>query len=245
MTQTGRSNNLWMSNERTEIPLTGGRVSSGVVRVGSTVRKPITANSEFVRHLLGHLTSNGFGCSPDFLGTDEQGRDVFSFIDGDVPEDLCYYDEPTLCVAASLIRRFHDLSSDLVVSPRAVATGVEVVCHNDLSPCNFVFRGEIPVAIIDFDASAPGSRAHDLGYAAWLWLDLGSPEIGALDQQRRLASFLEAYGVLRVDPILEAMLERQALLVEEGRRIGDDSMAEWAIACNDWTRKNLQILRTA
>ena len=165
------------------------------------------------------------------------------FVDGDVPEDLSYFEEPALCKAASLIRTFHDLSSDLVAIPTEAETSIDVVCHNDLSPCNFVFRDGTPVAIIDFDASAPGSRAQDLGYAAWLWLDLGSPEISALDQRQRLATFIEAYGALGIDSVLEAMLDRQGLLVEEGRRTGNDSMTEWAIACNDWTRKNLQVLR--
>lgn len=232
-----------MTDAQMEIPLTGGRITPGVVRVGDTVRKPATRNSTFVRRLLEHLASNGSDFSPRFLGIDESERDMLTFIEGDVPGELAYFDEPALREAASLIRTFHDLTSDLVAFPTEAETGIEVVCHNDLSPCNFVFRGELPMAIIDFDASAPGSRAHDLGYAAWLWLDLGSPEISVFDQQKRLATFIEAYGVLRVDSVLEAMLERQSILVDEGRRIGDDSLAEWASACNEWTRKNLQFLR--
>ena len=231
-----------MTNAETEIPLIGGRTTPNVVRVGDTVRKPATENSTFVRRLLEHLADNGSDFSPKFLGDDGSGRDVLTFIDGQVPEELGYFDEPILREAATLIRRFHDLSSGLVDSPKATKMGLEVVCHNDLSPCNFVFRGESPVAIIDFDASAPGSRAHDLGYAAWLWLDLGSSEVSARDQKQRLSTFIEAYGVLRVDSVLKAMLERQALLAKEGRRAGNNAMSEWAAACNDWTRRNLQIL---
>lgn len=233
-----------MTDDQVEIPLAGGRVTPGVVRVGDTVRKPVTANSDLVRRLLKHLRSKGFDSSPEFLGTDECGRDVFTFIDGNVPTELACYDEPALRDAAELIRTFHDLSSELVASP-ATEADVEIVCHNDLSPCNFVFRANTPVAIIDFDASAPGSRAHDLGYAAWLWLDMGSPEISALDQQQRLATFLESYGAQSTDPILDAMLKRQVMLAERGRKTGDDSMADWAINCNNWTRQNLRILRSA
>ena len=232
-----------MTNAETEVPLTGGRTTRNVVRVEDTVRKPATENSAFVRRLLEYLTDIGSDFSPKFLGIDGNGRDVLSFIDGQVPGELAYYDEPTLCEAAALIRRFHDLSSGLVDSPKATKMGTEVVCHNDLSPCNFVFRGDSPVAIIDYDASAPGSRAHDLGYAAWLWLDLGSSEVSARDQRQRLSTFVEAYGALRVDSVLEAMLERQALLVREGRRTGNNAMSEWATACNDWTRGNRRILR--
>ena len=66
--------------------------------------------------------------------------------------DQCHFHEPTLCAAASMIRTFHDLSAELVSHPAAAAAGTEVLCHNDLSPCNFVFRGGAPVAMIDFDA---------------------------------------------------------------------------------------------
>ena len=142
-----------------------------------------------------------------------------------------------------MTRMFSAAIHRAVASTRAA--GVEVVCHNDLSPCNFVFQGKTPIAIIDFDAAAPGSRAHDLGYAAWLWLDLGSPEVTALDQQQRLATFLEAYGAPNPGPILESMLERQVMLEEQGRRIGNGALAEWAARCNDWTRENLQVLRGA
>lgn len=232
-----------MTDLRTETPLSGGRVTRGVVRVGDTVRRPATENSAFIRRLLEHLTTSGSDFSPGFLGVDESERDILTFIDGEVPEELSDFDEHAFCAAARLIRRFHDLSSELVDS--AVAGDIQVVCHNDLSPCNFVFRGERPVAIIDFDAAAPGSRSHDLGYAAWLWLNLGALEIGASDQQRRLAMFLEAYGETNPDPVLESMLERQAFLVEEGRRIGDDSLSTWASNCKDWTEQNLQTLRSA
>ena len=57
-------------------------------------------------------------------------------------------------------------------------------------PCNFVFRDGRPVGIIDFDAAAPGPRLRDVGYAIFLWLNLGSavvlPEV-----------FLKAVAVVR------------------------------------------------
>lgn len=232
-----------MTDAQKEIPLSGGRVTPGVVRVGDTVRKPVTENSEFMRSLLEHLARNGSDFSPVFLGIDENERDILTFIDGDVPEELDYFDENTLRAAASLIRRFHDLSSELVATD--AASGIEVACHNDLSPCNFVFRSATPVAIIDFDAAAPGSRTSDLGYAAWLWLDLGSLEIDVSDQQRRLATFLEAYGATSPESVLASILERQELLIEEGRRDGDDSLSAWATNCRNWTRQNLETLRNA
>lgn len=232
-----------MLASQNEISLCGGRVTRGVVRVGNTVRRPPTENSDFARRLLQHLAIRGFEGAPSSLGTDERERDVLAFIDGEVPVDLTFHNDETLCRAASLIRRFHDLSAELVATPAAAAVGIEVVCHNDLSPCNFVFRGGTPVAIIDFDTAAPGSRAYDLGYAAWLWLDLGSPEIVASDQRRRLAVFLDAYGMHNSGPVLSAVLERQAILVAQGQRVGDVGMARWAADCADWIRRNDHVLR--
>jgi Ser/Thr protein kinase RdoA (MazF antagonist) len=227
-----------MSGDQDEIPLRGGRVTHGVVRIGNTVRRPPTANSEFVARLLQHLTAKDFGAAPAYLGTDEQGRDTLSFIEGDVPADLGFHGDQVLRKAAFLIRRYHDLSADLTAMPATA----EVVCHNDLSPCNFVFRDGVPVAIIDFDAAAPGSRADDLGYAAWLWLDIGSSEIAAVDQRRRLALFLDAYGREGRAVVLAAMLKRQADLVEQGRRLGEDAMTRWALDCLEWTRRNEMLL---
>jgi Phosphotransferase enzyme family len=219
-----------------ETMLDGGRTTSGVVRIGDTVRRPRKANSDFVRCLLAHLAVKGFEGVPKALGSDEAGREVFSFIEGEVPRELAFMGDPTLSVAAGLIRKFHDLSIDLVA--QGSQAGLEVVCHNDLSPCNFVFRAGLPVAIIDFDAAEPGTRAHDLGYAAWLWLNIGSSEIAPIEQKRRLRLFVAAYGGIAPNNVLSAMMARQSALVAEGHRKGNMAMSDWAARCLEWTRRN-------
>ena len=159
-----------------------------------------------------------------------------------MPAGLQAHDDETLRSAARLIRRFHDLGAELVATPAAHAAGIEVVCHNDLSPCNFVFRGGLPVALIDFDAVAPGSRAYDLGYAAWLWLDLGAPGAGLPEQCRQLAAFLTTYGPCDRAAVVDATLTRQAIVAAQGRCGGDAAMAEWAAQCLHWTRLHRQTL---
>jgi aminoglycoside phosphotransferase (APT) family kinase protein len=230
-----------MTTEIPEIPLTGGRTTSGIVRVGDTARRPATANSDFVRRLLRHLERKGFEAVPRVQPQDEKGRDVFSFIEGEVPSDLAHHSDQTIAAAARVIRQYHDLTTDFVSQTSASDVSAEVVCHNDLSPCNFVFRSARPVAIIDFDATAPGTRADDLGYAAWMWLDIGSPEIASLEQECRLAVFLDAYGRDEATrgAVLEAMLVRQEILAAEGQTNGDWSMRRWAEECRTWTRANL------
>lgn len=199
--------------------LMGGRTTVGVVMVGDTVRRPATGNSDFVRRLLQHLERAGFNGAPRAHPPDERGRDVFSFVEGEVPSDLSHHDDEILTEAARLIWRYHDASAGLAASLRSGETA-EVVCHNDLSPCNFVFRDGRPMSIIDFDAAATGPRHHDLGYAAWLWLDLGNVDIAAAEQRRRLRLFLGAYGgeAMGEATIIAAALRRQAALADEARR---------------------------
>jgi len=220
-----------------EVPLRGGRTTAGVVRIGDTVRRPPAANAQFVRRLLGHLSQSKFGAAPIFLGVDDRGRDILSFIEGEVPAELAYHEGRTLRQAAAMIRRFHDVGVDFVSTLIDRPADAETVCHNDLSPCNFVFRDGAPVAMIDFDAAAPGARIHDLGYAAWLWLDLGDPEIAQSDQRTRLATFIEAYGMYEADVVVSAILRRQNMLAAEGRRTGNIQMADWADRSRDWTER--------
>jgi aminoglycoside phosphotransferase (APT) family kinase protein len=206
------------------------------MRVGDTVRRPPNANSDFVRRPLGHLAARGFDGVPRSFGTDKVGREVFSYIEGEVPAELGFHDDRALCAAAVLIRRFHDLGAELMTSSAAHEVGIEVICHNDLSPCNFVFKDGLPVAMIDFDAASPGTRAYDFGYAAWLWLDFGSPEVPPAEQRRRLRLFADAYGGMDRHVVLRSMMERQMVLVAEGTRQGNSAMSAWAADCLQWTR---------
>jgi len=68
-----------------EVPLVGGMSTPGVVRVGETVRRPMGANAEYVHDLLLHLERCGFEGAPRYLGVDQQGREILSFIEGFAP----------------------------------------------------------------------------------------------------------------------------------------------------------------
>ena len=52
------------SHPSDEVFLSGGRITSGVVRVGNTVRRPGNAASAIVRSLLRHLEMKGFTAVP-------------------------------------------------------------------------------------------------------------------------------------------------------------------------------------
>jgi hypothetical protein len=66
-----------------EIPLDGGS-HSRVVRVGQTVRRVSRPWSPAVHDLLRHLDREGFAGAPRALGFDDQGREVLTYIEGEV-----------------------------------------------------------------------------------------------------------------------------------------------------------------
>jgi hypothetical protein len=224
-----------------ETPLTGGRVTAEVVRVGDTVRRPAKPNSPLVRALLAHFLEVGFDAVPRYLGHDEKGRETFSFLAGNVPADLdATFADETLAAAAQLIRRFHDATTGT-----AIAEGGEVVCHNDLSPCNFVFRDARPVGVIDFDTAAPGRRLEDLGYAIFAWLNLGHDGPAPGEQARRIKIFCHAYGIEADQQVIDAILDAVAACTS---RLHDESRttdAEWWQAQLNWLDAHRTELRLA
>lgn len=221
-----------------EIPLTGGRITEGVVRVGDTVRRPVKPGAVDLAQLLGHLQHQGFAGAPRHLGVDERGRAILNYLEGEVPTDLGHYDDSQLAAAARLLRRFHDATA---TSTPVTAAGAEVICHNDFGPPNAVFRGSMPWAMIDFDTAAPGARLWDLGYSAFSWLDLGDDTYTGVEQITRLEVFAMAYSheQCTASQIAIYAVARQTSLAAHASRIGSTAMHDWASAAATWTATNV------
>lgn len=187
-----------------EIPLTGGNVSAGVVRVGATVRRPAGRWTPAVHALLEHLRSVGFPGAPRPLGLDERGREVLEFVPGDVPwpgrVDLLLPDAAVRAVG-ELIRGFHDAVAGFVPPADASwqvlipADGAEIVAHHDLAPWNLVV-GPRRWAFIDWDTAAPGTRLWDLAYAAngFALLPEGAGPARS-EAAKRMRLLTDAYGL--------------------------------------------------
>lgn len=222
----------------TEIPLVGGRVTAGVVRIGSTVRRPISGDRSLAHALLQHLEAVGFEATPRFLGVDEQGREILSFLPGEVPRDLGHYDDKQIKAAGMLLRRFHDATTSFAP---VQAAGAQVMCHNDWGPPNCVFADGVPFGFIDFDTVKPGLRLWDLGYSACSWLDFGDDGYSGEEQIRRLRVFAQGYGQpgISAHQIAAFALARQTTLATAGRVKGDLKLAEWAEASAAWTALNV------
>ncbi|MCH5676865.1 phosphotransferase [Streptomyces gilvus] len=178
-----------------ESSLPGGFVNT-VVRVGDTVRRPASARTKFVGDLLGLLEAGGWSGAPRYLGVDGEGREVLSYLAGHVAweprQPVAVSSDESLVAVARLVREFHDLTAGT-----ALAGEHEVVCHNDLSPKNTVYRlvsGELrPVAFIDWDLAAPGGRIHDVAHVCWQYLGLGTAVVDVGEAARRMRLIVDSY----------------------------------------------------
>jgi len=214
-----------------EVPLGGGRTTKGVVRVGDTVRRPLCMNSAFVHRLLEHLEAEGYPGAPRFRGVDATGREILTFLPGDVPGDLGAFSDEQVSRAARLLRRLHDSTEECPLRDPH-----EVVCHGDPSPCNCVFVDGMPVGFIDFDAARAGNRRDDVGYAAWMWLDIGNEELAPREQGQRVADFFIAYGALDPRGAVHALLDAQTELAQ--RKGTPPETKRWAEACRAWVTQH-------
>jgi hypothetical protein len=128
--------------------LTGDGVTQGIVRIGDTVRRPLRPFSLTVQAYLAHLRDAGFTGAPLPFGVDEQGREVQSFVPGDVPRNPLPPEtagDDVLVALARLIRALHEASAGWVPPPDAVWGGTpanpgqiakqaELVSHRDYYP---------------------------------------------------------------------------------------------------------------
>ena len=108
-----------------EVLLSGGLTNAGLVsRVGDTVRRPWRPTSPSTWALLDHLERVGFDGAPRFLGVDDRGREILSFIPGEAAiepyQDWALTDEALVSVA-ELLRRYHDAAASFDAAGRHLA----------------------------------------------------------------------------------------------------------------------------
>ncbi|MFJ9176155.1 phosphotransferase family protein [Streptomyces sp. NPDC102360] len=212
----------------TESPLPGGSINA-VVRIGDTVHRP--ASSEFTRDLLRWFEVRGWSGAPPYHGSDDEGRDVLGFLEGHVAwearQPASVSSDGSLVALARLTREFHDLTAGT-----ELAGAEEVVCHNDLSPKNTVYRpvdGALrPVAFIDWDLAAPGMRVHDVAHVCWQYLGLGPSTTDVDDAARRMRLIADTYGLDERRGLVAAVLwwqDRCWRGIQAGADRGDAAMA--------------------
>jgi hypothetical protein len=221
-----------------ETSLPTGRMTTGIVRRGDRIWRPMGPWSAAVHEYLRHLESAGFSGAPRVLGV-EDDREILTYLDGEVAADPDWVPgrgahlpeyartDEALAGAARLIRELHEAARGF--TPRSVGYRFaphppgpgQLVSHGDLGPWNTVYRDGVPAAFIDWDAAGPVEPLVDLASAAWAFVPLAPRrrlrESGfdpVPDLPARLRIFVDAYGLTDRRTILPAL--QRSKIVEAG-----------------------------
>lgn len=207
-----------------------------VERVGDTIRRSTGPWTPAVHALLSHLETVGFEAAPRVLGIDERGREILTFAEG---EGTTWSDEELVGVGR-LVRRYHDAAESFTPQPDAhwqallgTPCAHEVLCHNDLSPWNTVYRGGTPVMLIDWDLAAPAPRLWDIAWAVYRYVPLFDDDschrLGIPVRPRALRAriFCDAYGLEERERLFESVCARIDALVASARAWGEAGRPGW------------------
>lgn len=223
-----------------EIPLLGGQLTPGIVRVGNTVRRPPKGNTAFVHDLLLWLEDQGFPFAPRFLGVDEQGRGILTYLEDQTwPDSGSRLSDDLLVQAARVIRSYHDMTAGSVL-----AQGHEIVAHHELGPHNTLFQENHLIGFTDWDDVAPGTRLRDLANAVYNYVDVSHWANQTADEQaRRIHLMCTASGW--DDPIalvnnFKADLQQALRNHEQAGRTGAIKVFEEEV---NWMHQRAQELR--
>ncbi|MFF3254836.1 phosphotransferase [Actinacidiphila glaucinigra] len=236
-----------------EIPLIGGDVTEGVVRVGDTVRRPTGPHSPLVHALLRHLEDVGFPGAPRLLGIDAAGREVLTYVTGEVagrPRPAWIADEDRLVSVGRLVRAYDEAAAGFTspdgvgapsgpVShpdmPPAPTHPAEVVGHMDFTPDNIVFRHGRAAALIDFDLARPVARVEEIHNAMLYWAPIGDPadadpHLRDVHVPRRCRLLADAYGMSGTDRgrLLEVAVLRTRRAWFSMKRMAETEGGGWA-----------------
>ena len=190
--------------------LSGGR-KNAIEKINNTVHRPAGLWSTSVHALLTHLQQQGFTAAPTPLGFDDHGREILSYLPGDIAHDPltpAAASPQALTSAAQLLRQYHDASATFLAQVRRPPIAgnspprqpAEVICHGDFAPYNTVLNGRTTVAIIDFDTAHPAPRLWDLAYALYRWAPFTHAHTPHMPHQiaaqtTRARLFCDTYGL--------------------------------------------------
>ena len=198
----------------TEIPLAGGDMNV-VVRVGDTVRRP--REPPEVIALLEWYARVEFDGAPRYIGIDDRGREILSFVEGEPAFPPVPSSDEVVAGIGQLLPRAHDAQAGFAPEPF-------VIGHCDLFWTNVIFRDGLPVALIDWELARPVTRTLEVALAATYWagvrIDSQLEQWGIPLERRgeRLRILCDAYGLDAAERVrlFEELIEFRRERIERG-----------------------------
>ena len=215
--------------------------------------------------MLTHLGAVGFPGAPRFLGVDRQGRQVLSWVPGEVagrPWPGWVADEERIVSVARLLRRYDDAAQGFglpavswsVVRPDPPGTPpwrggpARFVGHQDVTPENVVFVRGRATALIDFDLAQPADRVREVVNLLLWWAPLmppadRQPVLRDVDAARRAGLLVDAYGLADDDRAQLVTAARDVagrswhLMRDRAERLGGGWRRMWDEGAGDRIRR--------
>jgi hypothetical protein len=201
-------------NRGDEQPLSGdGRTV--VIRRENVVVRETGAWAPNVHALLRHLDKAGFVGAPRVVepGFDEAGREVLTYMEGDIINP-CPWSDEAIHDLGTLLRQLHAVTASFEIPlgatwrpwfGRTVGTP-DIVGHCDAAPWNIVSKAGRPIGLIDWEAAGPVNRLTELAMMAWNNAQLYDDDVAAMNELpdaasriRQVRIFADAYGLVAAD----------------------------------------------
>jgi hypothetical protein len=265
-----------MASHVADEPLPGSNGQpTATIRHGSTILRPAGPWTPTVHALLRHLEQVGFPGSPRVVGDgyDEQGREVLTWIEGQIVHPHLYTDQGIFQVG-ELLRALHDATASFQPPPQAVwqpwslrSRGPDaIISHCNVGPWHVILQAGQPVGFIDWSLAGPTVRLEELAASGWWNAQLGfgddlDEDNDALDAAARrgmqLRLFLDGYGLPAAERpgLVTRMIEfavRDCAGLAEVKQItpeSDDPTTLWILAWQTraaaWTLRHRPMLERA
>ena len=188
----------------------------GAWRIGGTVHRTTGPWTAAVHALLGFLASR-LEHTPRVLGFDEQGREILTFLPGQVVDvDTELLTPGQIDSLVSWTRSFHEVVAGFGHPgpwryPRVPQASL--IGHNDIAPYNVCFDGDDVAGVFDWDMAGPTTPLMELAFIAWncvpLWRDLGDQ--ASAERIRRICS---AYGGIHPAQIADVVPRRIQMMLD-------------------------------
>ncbi|MFC4121514.1 hypothetical protein [Nonomuraea zeae] len=134
------------------------------MRVGDTVHRTRDNRADFAARVLTYLESVGYPHAPRYLGIDERGRDILTFISGTTTNHPTQRALGAYARGGRMLRTLHETTAGHVL-----AAGQDCVIHGDPGPFNTIFQN-VDDEVGDGLAGQPGGGdrpgVYDHAFAA-------------------------------------------------------------------------------